>query len=51
MTEEGSDAILTIVSWLRKTVHFLPRMQAPSKDIARTTEGEIIRLHGVSRVA
>ena len=50
VTEEGWDAILTIVCRLTKMAHFIPTTQtASAEDIARLILREVIRLHGVPK--
>ncbi|PHJ15677.1 transposon tf2-1, partial [Cystoisospora suis] len=50
VTEDGWDAILTIVCRLTKMAHFIPTTQtASAEDIARLILREVIRLHGVPK--
>lgn len=48
MTEEGDDAVSTIVYRLTKTARFIPTMQpASGADTARVIVREAVRLHVV----
>ncbi|PHJ14837.1 gag-pol polyprotein, partial [Cystoisospora suis] len=46
-TEEGYDAIVTIVCRLTKMAHFVPaRQTASAEDLVRIIIREVVRLHG-----